>query len=47
MPAVYDHAWWLAFTCYENNANSDDVEVSFLEARGPSQTFNYPTRDKQ
>ena len=40
--AVYDHAWWLAYVT-KTMPLSGEVEVSFLEPRGSSQSFNYPT----
>ena len=41
--AVYDHTCWLAYIT-ETMPNSVEVEVSFLEPRGPSRSFNYPPR---
>jgi hypothetical protein len=41
--AVYDHAWWLAYVT-KRMPNSGEVEVNFLEPRGPSRSFNYATR---
>jgi len=40
--AVYDCDWWLAYVT-ETMPESSEVEVSFLEPRGPSRSFKYPT----
>lgn len=40
--AVYDRAWWLAYVT-KAIPDSGEVEVSFLEPRGPSRSFKYPT----
>jgi hypothetical protein len=41
--AVYDRAWRLAYVT-KAIPDSGKVEVSFLELRGPSRSFKYPTR---
>ena len=40
--AVYDRAWRLAYVT-KAIPDSGEVEVSFLELRGPSRSFKYPT----
>ena len=40
--AVYDHAGWLAYVT-KAMPDSGEVEVSFLEPRGPSRSFKFPT----
>ena len=39
----YDDSWWLGHVL-EKDLSKKEVKVSFLEPKGPSRSFVYPTR---